>query len=171
MPIYNTLQVTLCVCVEKPWNEFWFLFLTSQFSESLNIPWLSHSPLIPSTGTPWNPGKSYCTDIWMFGAHFFFILKKYCNYLIPLPHCFIIKGKKTLELTSGEKHVFIYLFFDVSIFFFRATPTACGSSQAWSWIGATAAGLHHSSQHRWILNPLSGARDRTHMLMVPCRVH
>ena len=27
--------------------------------------------------------------------------------------------------------------------------------------------LHHSSQQRWILNPLSKARDRTHNLMIP----
>ena len=29
---------------------------------------------------------------------------------------------------------------------FRATPTACLSSQARGWIGATAAGLHQSQQ-------------------------
>jgi len=31
--------------------------------------------------------------------------------------------------------------------------------------------LHHSSQQRRILNPLSEARDRTRNLMVPSRVH
>ena len=31
--------------------------------------------------------------------------------------------------------------------------------------------LHHSSQQRWILNPLSEARDRTHNLMVPSQIH
>ena len=30
--------------------------------------------------------------------------------------------------------------------------------------------LHHSSQQRWILDPLSKARDRTHNLMVPNRI-
>ena len=30
--------------------------------------------------------------------------------------------------------------------------------------------LHHSSWQRWILNPLSIARDRTHNLMVPSRI-
>ena len=30
--------------------------------------------------------------------------------------------------------------------------------------------LHHSSQQRRILNSLSEARDRTHSLMVPCRI-
>ena len=31
--------------------------------------------------------------------------------------------------------------------------------------------LHHSSQQRRILNLLSEARDRTHNLMVPSRIH
>ena len=30
--------------------------------------------------------------------------------------------------------------------------------------------LHHSSRQRWILNPLSGARDRTRNLIVPSRI-
>jgi len=63
---------------------------------------------------------------------------------------------------------------------------ACGGSQARGLIGAVAAGLrhshsnarskphldlHHSSQQRWILNPLIEARDRTLDLMVPSRIH
>ena len=31
--------------------------------------------------------------------------------------------------------------------------------------------LHHSSWQRWIPNPLSKARDQTHNLMVPSRIH
>ena len=31
--------------------------------------------------------------------------------------------------------------------------------------------LHHSSQQRWILNPLSKARDRTLNLVVPSQIH
>ena len=31
--------------------------------------------------------------------------------------------------------------------------------------------LHHSSHQHWILNPLSKARDRTHLLMNTSRVH
>ena len=58
---------------------------------------------------------------------------------------------------------------------FRAASTACGCSQARGQIRATARSkpclcLHHSSGQRWILNPLSGARDRTHNLMVPTRI-
>ena len=37
-------------------------------------------------------------------------------------------------------------------------------------IRAGVAGLHHSSQQRWILNPLSKARDQTHVLMDTSRV-
>ena len=53
---------------------------------------------------------------------------------------------------------------DVNFFFFclfRPTPRAYGGSQAKSWIGATTAGLHHSSGQCQILNPLSEARDGT----------
>ena len=44
---------------------------------------------------------------------------------------------------------------------------AFGGSQARRPIGATAAGLHHSSWQHWLLNPLSKARVQTHNLMVP----
>ena len=44
---------------------------------------------------------------------------------------------------------------------------AHGDSQARGPIGAVAASLHHSSQLCQILNPLSEARDQTHMLMDP----
>ena len=42
---------------------------------------------------------------------------------------------------------------------------AHGGSQAGGRIGATAAGLQHSSWKCWILNPLSKARDQTYILM------
>ena len=68
----------------------------------------------------------------------------------------------------------------------QATPEAYGSSQARGRIGAAAAGyttatatqdlslicdLHHSSWQCCILIPLSEARDRTHILVVPSRIH
>ena len=57
-------------------------------------------------------------------------------------------------------------------FFFlcRATPTPYGGYQAKGQIGVTDAGLHHSSQQQWILNPLSKARDRTCNLMISSRI-
>ena len=57
------------------------------------------------------------------------------------------------------------------VFLFRAALAAYEGSQARDPIGAVAAGLHHSSQQRWILNPLSKTMDQTHNLMVPSRVH
>ena len=54
-----------------------------------------------------------------------------------------------------------------SFFFFRTTPAAYGGAQARGQVGAAAAGLHHSSWQRQILNPLREARDRTCNLMAP----
>ena len=69
---------------------------------------------------------------------------------------------------------------------FRAAPVAYGSSQARGRIGAVApayttatatpdpscvCNLHHSSQQRQILNPLSEGRDQTLNFMVPNRIH
>ena len=57
---------------------------------------------------------------------------------------------------------------------FMAAPEAYGGSQGRGRIRATAAGLHHShsngnlhhsSWQCWFLNPLSKARDQTHILM------
>ena len=61
---------------------------------------------------------------------------------------------------------FYILFFG----YFRATLTAFGGSQVRGLIRAADDGLHHSSWQRWILNPLSEARDRTHSLMVPSQI-
>ena len=81
-----------------------------------------------------------------------------------------------LQVHSSSVSPFLSSFFFLSFcfcLFFRATPTAYVSSQARSWIGTTAASLHHShsnqdlshvrdlchsSQQCWILNPLSKAR-------------
>ena len=43
------------------------------------------------------------------------------------------------------------------VFLFGATPSAYEDSQARGHIGTVAAGLHHSSQQRLILNLLSEA--------------
>ena len=62
-------------------------------------------------------------------------------------------------------------------FLFMAVPMAYGSSQARGWIGAAAVGQPHNHSKaksepclqptwlHWILNPLSEARDQTHVLM------
>ena len=73
-------------------------------------------------------------------------------------------------------------FFFVCLFYlFRATSMTYGICQARGWMGAIAAGLHHShsnvvsepylqptphsSWQHWILNPLSRVRDWTCILM------
>ena len=77
---------------------------------------------------------------------------------------------------------FLFSFF----FSFLLFLVAHGSSQARVWMGAAAASLHHSpatqdlspdfdlhhgSRQRWILNPLSEARDQTRVLMGTSQVH
>jgi len=77
-----------------------------------------------------------------------------------------------------------WLFFFFFLFcLFRALPEAYENSQAKSGIGASAAGLRHShsnvgsklpfhtSWQCWILNPLSEAREQTHILMDISQVH
>ena len=78
-------------------------------------------------------------------------------------------------------YLFIYLFL-----LFKATPMAYGGSQARGQIGAVAASLHHSHSYArskpclqptpssWqcqIFNLLSGARDRTCILMDSFPLH
>ena len=82
--------------------------------------------------------------------------------------------------------------FPFFLLLFRATPATYGSSQARGRIGVTAAGLCHSHsnarselqglnqscswdlyqifQQHYILNPLSRARDGTHILMDTSRI-
>ena len=66
---------------------------------------------------------------------------------------------------------FLSFFFFFFFFLFRAKLEAYGSSHARGRIGAVAASLHHSSQQRQILNPLSETRDQTYVLMVTSQVH
>ena len=103
------------------------------------------------------------------------------------------KKKKTFFLEDGFCAPWILSPPFIYLFIFRVTPVAYGSSQARGWITAAAAGhrhshsnvrfffrgffpshvcnLHHSSQQRQILNPLSKARDQTCNLMVPSQIH
>ena len=71
---------------------------------------------------------------------------------------------------GGKTRGFYFILFFFLFCLFKATPMAYGGSQARGPIGAAAAGLHHSSQQRQILNPLSKARDRTRILMDTSRV-
>ena len=96
-------------------------------------------------------------------------------------HSFIHSYSKWFYFMPGIQQIFIfyYLFY----FPFRATPMAYGGSQARDLIRAVAASLHQSHSnsgsqpHLWptpqqcrIFNPLSEARDRTCIVMVPNQV-
>ena len=87
---------------------------------------------------------------------------------------------KTPWRWSGTTPAFYFFI----LLLFRATPTVYRGSQARGQIRAAAAGLrhsnsdpsqvcdlHHSSQQRQILNPLSKVRDRTCILKDPSWVH
>ena len=50
------------------------------------------------------------------------------------------------------------------VFFFRATPVAYMEIPRLGVKPCHVCDLHHSSWQHWILNPLSRARDRTHIL-------
>ena len=83
----------------------------------------------------------------------------------------------SLTLQPNENMLFLlFLLFVVCFLFwsfchFRAAaPAAYGGSQARNPIGAVVASLYHNSQQRWILNPVSKARDRTCILMDASRV-
>ena len=80
------------------------------------------------------------------GRIVFSVLKGYLKQFVMLDFL------KSISL--GFQQVFCFV-----LFFCSVSPTAYGGSQARDRIGAPAAGLRHSSRHRWILNPLSEARD------------
>ena len=67
------------------------------------------------------------------------------------------------QLTFIKHYLFFFFFFLFFFFglYFRVVPEAYGGSQAKGQIGALAAGVRHSPQQHWILNPLSEARDQT----------
>ena len=93
--------------------------------------------------------------------------------------------KRNIKLVSTCAVCHLFLFFSFFFFclfvFFRATPPAHGSSQTRGPIGAATATAtgdpsgvynpHHSSPQHQILNPLSQARDRTHVLTDASQFH
>ena len=92
-----------------------------------------------------------------------------------LPTTQLLPSTKSSLSSSSKAPLFVCLF--------RAAPAAYGGSQArgrselqlWAYTTATrdpsrVHDLRHSSQQCWTLNPLSGARDHTHILMDTSRV-
>ena len=114
----------------------------------------------------------------------------YCLQTVSVRHSLSILRRFFISLRKPIKYdhisFLILFFFFFSFFLFRATPMAYGSSQVRGLIGATAAGCttatamwdpsqvcnqHHSSQQCQIPDPLSKARDQTHILMDPRQIH
>ena len=109
--------------------------------------------------------------------------KNYTTILIVLTGIYPSMPKVNKSFSSlGRSMSFVHLFV---CFLFRVTPTAYESSQAKGWIRAAAAScrvlpatqdlsrvcdLHHRSQQRRILNPLSEARDWTYVPMDACEI-
>ena len=115
--------------------------------------------------------------------------EKLSNSLIWVFSLIICSLKYSLHIVSGlgiqifSLSKFKCIRFFISLFVFRATPAAYGSFRARGWIGAAAAGLHHShnnTRHRigsrvwdihhssWlyqILNSKREAGDWTSILM------
>ena len=119
-------------------------------------------PLFPESHTPHSPFSLFHRSI--FFSCFMKVIKCYF-----LENVFILSS--------------FFFFFGFCIF--MTIPLTYWGSQARSWIGAVADGcttatatpdlsrvynLHHSSRQRWILNPLSEARDWTNILMDPSLV-
>ena len=90
-----------------------------------------------------------------FGKH----LRGGCVLALLVPKALV------LLLRVQEKGNRSFLLFVCCLF--RAAPAAYEGSQVRGLIRAVAAGLHHRSWQRRILNLLSEARDPTRNLMVP----
>ena len=71
-------------------------------------------------------------------------------------------NKIELLYTKFKKNKYIYII--IFFFLFMAIPVAYGSSQARGWIGVAAVAYVPQPHQCQILNPLSQARDQTHLL-------
>ena len=71
-----------------------------------------------------------------------------------------------MDHISGSSYISIVyrLFFFFLFCLFKATPVAYGSSQARDQISTAAAELHHNHSNAGSFNPLTKARDWTHVL-------
>ena len=103
--------------------------------------WLHPTLSSPFTTTKLSGNEKFCTvknkSCWVFDIYMFNLILKNWLYL-----CCLYKDWDLFFLPS----FFPFFLFFVCLFvlFFRAAPTAYGSSQTWGRIRAAAAGLKHS---------------------------
>ena len=98
--------------------------------------------------------------IYIYTYIFFFFSGPFSGYSLPLA-----STRSTPPGYLGTVNFFFFFFW-----LFRATRTAHGSSQAKSQIGACSRPPTPQPQPRRTPNPLSNAKDRTHILMDPSQV-
>ena len=84
--------------------------------------------------------------------------QKQIKFMFPL-NCHAWRAKQ-------NKLTFLFYLFIYFLKIFRATSSAHGSSQAGGWIGDVPASLRHSHSNTGSFNPLSEARDPTHVLLI-----
>ena len=135
----------------------------------------SHSPSSRFFEHPTSPTLGYFMCYFLYPRTLYpGVFTQWAPFIVQLQHHIIWK---VCLRTLPSKTIF---FGGGWFLVFRATAVAYGSSQARGWIRTAASGLRHrysntrsepcwqthcSSQQCWILNPLSGARDRTLILM------
>ena len=138
---------------------------------------LTTSSQTPFTFTNCKPLVSTsCLAFEPFVSFIFTNLEKLYWLWLAMINLFWVSNKSTFSLSQIFRFLNSFLIF---FFLFTAAPAAYGSSQAGSPTGAAAeasatataildpshiCNLHHSLQQCQILNPLSKARDQTHIL-------
>ena len=124
-----------------------------------------HSPFRGSSCGSWPPCALIC-EYRESGARrrqiTVALLPWFPKFRLSAPRMFVVRvGVNYGEITGSTAGFYLFIIFLFNLFFFRAVPVAYGGFQARGQIGATAAGLHHSSQQHWILQRLSEATDQT----------
>ena len=83
----------------------------------------------------------------------------------PLESCEAMPTLLTITFANVQIKKHSALIKEILFFFLRAAPVAYGSSQTRGRIGAAAPGLHQQPQQHRIWDPMSKAKDQTHILV------